>query len=252
MWEIRKRFKDYEQRKVFAGVLDEQTLMTLYKLSNKGVFDVLHGFIKQGKESSVVLAENKKSNEFYAVKIHAISAYTFKRIRNYIEGDPRFFKIKHNRRALIFAWCKKEFKNLRIAHEKARIPCPKPVAYMNNVIVMEFLGEVDNEQILPAPRLCDVELENPKKVFEKIIESVKKLYSAGIVHGDLSGYNILYFNNIPYFIDFSQGMPVSYANAFDLLKRDVYNICREFSEYGIESDPEKIIEDVTKGVENEV
>ncbi|HIQ49643.1 MAG TPA: serine protein kinase RIO [Nanoarchaeota archaeon] len=240
MWEIRKKFKDYEQRKVFAGVLDEQTLFTLYKLSNKGYFEILHGFIKQGKESCVLLAEQKNKN-LVAVKIHAIAAGNFKKIWPYLEGDPRFYNIKHNRRAIIFAWCKKEFKNMKIAF-KANVPCPEPIAQMNNVLIMEFLGE----DFKPAPRLVDIELENPEKVFNEIIEYIKLLYKANLVHGDLSFYNILWYKEKPYFIDFSQGVLLSHPNAQYLLKRDITNICNDFKKYGIEADPEKIYEEVVK------
>ncbi len=239
MWEIRKRFKDYEQRKVFAGVLDEQTLFTLYKLSNKGYFEILHGFVKQGKESCVLLAEQKDGN-YVAVKIHAIAASTFKRILPYIQGDPRFFRIRHSRRAVIFAWCKKEFKNLQIAHKKARVPCPEPIAQMNNVLVMEFLGE----GFEPAPRLVDVELENPEKVFKDVIEYIKKLYKAELVHGDLSFYNMLWYKEKAYFIDFSQGVLLAHPNAEYLLRRDIENVCKDFAGYGINADPQEIYEKV--------
>ncbi len=240
MWEIRKKFKDYEQRKVYSGVLDEQTLFTLYKLSNKGYFDILHGFVKQGKESSILAAE-KKTGEIVAVKIHAISAGNFKRMWPYLEGDPRFYRIKHNRRAIIFAWCKKEFKNMQIAF-KANIPCPEPIAQMNNVLIMEFLGE----NFTPAPRLIDITLENPEKIFKEIIEYIRLLYKANLVHGDLSFYNILWYKEKPYFIDFSQGVLLEHPNAQFLLKRDIINICNDFKKYGISANPESIYEEVVK------
>ncbi len=241
MWEIRKKFKDYEQRKVFAGVLDEQTLFTLYKLSNKGAFDVLYGFVKKGKESSVILAE-QKDGRFVAVKVHAISAATFKRIWPYLEGDPRFYNIRHNKRAVIFAWCKKEFKNLSTAY-KAGVLCPEPVAQLNNVIVMEFLGE----DLTPAPRMCDVDFEDEKlieNIFKDVVENIKKLYSAKLVHGDLSFYNMLWYKEKPYFIDFSQGVPLSHPNADCLLRRDIENVCKNFAKLGLTVDPEKIYEEV--------
>lgn len=240
MWEIRKKFKDYEQRKVFAGVLDEQTLFTLYKLSNKGYFDILHGFVKQGKESSVLVGE-KKDGKLVAIKVHAISASTFKQMQTYLKGDPRFHYIKHNKRAIIFAWCKKEFKNMKIAF-KAQVPCPEPIAQMNNVLVMEFLGK----DSVPAPRLVDIELENPEKIFKEIIEYIHLLYKANLVHGDLSFYNILWYKEKPYFIDFSQGVVLQHPNALYLLKRDITNICNDFKKYGIKANPEEIYERVVK------
>lgn len=240
MWEIRKKFKDYEQRKVFAGVLDEQTLFTLYKLSNKGYFEILHGFVKQGKESSVLVAE-QKDGTIVAVKIHAIAAGNFKRMWPYLEGDPRFYRIKHNRRAIIFAWCKKEFKNMQIAF-KAQVPCPEPIAQMNNVLIMEFLGK----GFEPAPRLVDVELENPEKIFKDIVKYIRLLYKAKLVHGDISFYNILWYKEKPYLIDFSQSVLLEHPNAQYLLKRDITNICNDFKKYGIEAVPDSVYEEVVK------
>ena len=58
-WYIRKQFKDAEERKVFGGFLDESTLLTLYRLSNR-YFHLIHGTIKRGKESNVLVGESKK------------------------------------------------------------------------------------------------------------------------------------------------------------------------------------------------
>ncbi len=238
MWEIRKKFKDYEQRKIYSGVLDESTLFTLYKLSNKGYFDILHGFLKQGKESSVLLGE--KEGEFVAIKIHALEAGNFKKIWPYLEGDRRFFNIKRTKRGIIYTWCKKEYKNMIIAYEKAKINAPRPIAQLNNVLIMEFLGE----NFTPAPRLTDVHLENPEDIFKTIIYFIKKLYKNNLIHADLSFYNILYFEEKPYFIDFSQGVLTSHPNAEYLLKRDIKNICQDFKRYEIDCDEEKIYEEV--------
>ncbi len=240
MWEIRKKFKDYEQRKVFAGVLDEKTLFTLYKLSNKGHFEILYGFVKQGKESSILIGE-KKDGEKVAIKVHAVEAGNFKRIWPYLEGDPRFYRIKRTRRGIIYAWCKKEFKNLSVAH-KAGVPSPKPIAQLNNVLIMEFLGH----DFTPAPRLCDITLQEPEKIFKDVIKYIRLLYKANIIHGDLSFYNMLWHKNKVYFIDFSQGVLTSHANAEYLLKRDIQNVCKDFARYGIEVNVEEIYRKVVE------
>jgi RIO kinase 1 len=222
-------------------MLDESTLFTLYKLSNKGYFDLLYGFIKQGKESNILLGETKDGQKL-AIKIHAISASNFKRIHPYILGDERFRRIKMDKRNVIFAWCKKEFKNMLIA-EKAGIALPKPIAQMNNVLLMEFLGK-DFE---PAPRLCDIVLEKPEKIFKLVIQYIDLLYKNGLIHGDLSAYNILFFDEKPYFIDFSQGVLSSHPNALILLERDIKNVCKDFAKYGIECDAKEIYDKIVGG-----
>ena len=92
-----------------------------------------------------------KNGKIVAVKVHAVTASNFKRIWPYLQGDPRFYRIKRTRHGIIYTWCKKEFKNLVTAY-KANVLCPEPIAQMNNVIVMEFLGK----DFTPAPRLCAV------------------------------------------------------------------------------------------------
>ena len=218
MWNIRKRFKDSEQRKIFSGILDDSTLMTLYKLSNKGYFDAIYGPIKEGKESTVLLAEKKGKK--LAIKVYAIKAGNFKRMHPYLVGDPRFKKIRKDKRSIIFAWCQKEFKNLERSR-KAGVRCPKPIAFMNNVLIMEFLGK-DSE---PYPRLKDTKLKS-KKIFEDIIKNMIKLHKkAKIVHGDLSEFNVL-MGKKPYLIDFSQSVLLSHPNSDMFLKRDIKNICK--------------------------
>ena len=57
---------------------------------------------------------------------------------------------------------------------------------------------------------------------------MKKLYQKGLIHGDLSQFNILNYNEDPIFIDFSQATTTEASNAEELLKRDIKNICHYF------------------------
>ncbi len=88
---------------------------------------------------------------------------------------------------------------------------------------MEFIGSDD----VAAPTLKEVKLTG-EKIFQKVMGNFKKLYLAGIVHGDLSEYNILLKGREPYFIDLSQSVPLDHPLAGELLKRDARNIARYF------------------------
>ncbi len=221
-WDLRKRIKDSERKKIFGGILDESTLMALYKLSNKGFFDVIYGPLKQGKESSVLLAEKDKKK--IAVKIYAIEAGNFKRMHPYLIGDPRFKRVRRDRRSIIYAWCKKEFKNLERSR-KAGVSCPEPITFMSNVLLMSFLGKDAN----PYPRLKDTKIKT-KETLDKIVSDVRKMFKkAKLVHGDLSAFNIL-IGKKPYLIDLSQSVLLSHPNAEYFLKRDIRNICKWFNE----------------------
>lgn len=237
--ERRKIIKDADARKIFEGVFDESTINTINRLSSKGLFFSYYGKIKEGKESTVILGDTKEGKKV-AIKVYAVEASNFKKMQGYLIADPRFEKIKLNKRSIIFAWCKKEFKNLKLARN-AGVSCPEPLGFMNNVLVMEFLGDEE-----PYPRLKDVVPENPEKTFKEVIENMKLLYKkAGIVHGDLSEFNILYHEK-PYLIDFSQSVVLSHPNSKSFLERDIKNVCRFFEKLGLEIDTEKILEEIIK------
>ncbi len=66
------------------------------------------------------------------------------------------------------------------------------------------------------------------------------------VHGDLSAFNILWWNDMPWFIDVPQGEPVGVHSDMNrvelLLRRDIVNVLNYFKSYGIERDPEQILD----------
>jgi RIO kinase 1 len=106
------------------------------------------------------------------------------------------------------------------------INAPNPIIARNNVLIMEFLGK----NMKPYPTLKENGSTEPEKDFNYIIDSVRKLYGAGLIHADLSEYNILMGKKI-YFIDFAQGTTKNNIMAQDFLKRDLENISRYFSNY---------------------
>ena len=97
----------------------------------------------------------------------------------------------------------------------------------------------------PAPQLKKVYPSDPKTFFDLIIKQIKQLYKKGLIHGDLSAFNILNYNEKPYFIDFSQATLVKTPNSEELLKRDVHNIVKFFSKFGIKENEQEIIQRIT-------
>ena len=98
----------------------------------------------------------------------------------------------------------------------------------------------------PALLLKDLLPRNPKQFFEKIISDVKKLYKVGLVHADLSEFNILNFEDEPVFIDFSQATTLEHPNVDEFLKRDIHNVVKFFIKKGLKLDEKKIYESVIK------
>lgn len=226
--DVRKfRVKRSEDLKTIEGVIDQSTMLTLYNLMNKDVVRIIHGVVATGKESSVYWAEGKKGHDL-ALKVYRTSTADFKRMREYVIGDPRFKRIKGGTRSLVFTWAEKEFKNLQIAFEVG-IRVPKPVAVEKNVLVMEFIGAAG----VPAPRMKESPPSNPSATFKRILQYVKILYKKGeLVHADLSEYNILMWKG-PVLIDVSQAVQTSHPVSKEYLKRDLHNITKYFVSLGV-------------------
>ena len=235
----RAKEKDSERLKVEENVFDASTLKLLYTIANKGIIKALGGSISTGKEANVFYAEGQEKE--LAVKIYRITSSTFKAMDIYIMKDPRFTNIRNNKRDIIFAWTRKEFQNLKRA-KSAGVRAPEPIFAEKNILIMEFMGEKG----VPYPLLKDTPLENdePKIVFDTIVEYMHLLYKeANLIHADLSEYNILIdANNVtPIFIDMGQSVTLEHPNAREFLYRDVHNILRFFSRYGIKDKPEELL-----------
>lgn len=212
--------KSREEWKVYKNVFDEFTIRLIFKLSSQGHFEELKSPISIGKEANIFSAVRKDGKKVI-VKIYRLEACNFNKMYDYIKYDPRFSEVKKNRRKVIFTWVQREYRNLLKARE-AGVRVPTPLACTDHVLVMEFIG---NEE--PAPKVKDLKPENPKEFFSKIIEYMRLMYQkGGLIHGDLSEYNILNFNENPVFIDFTQGTIIKSPRADELLERDIKNICK--------------------------
>lgn len=231
---LRERIKDSDDLKVKGDVFDTRTLMNLYALASKGVIDALGGEISTGKEANLFYAIREGRN--LAIKIYRITTSNFQAMQDYMHGDPRFGNIKGTKRAVISAWTRKEFRNLKRA-EEAGVRVPHPIVAKDNILIMELIGEMDN----PAPQLrnVDLELDEAKRIFNKLSDYISLLYNkADLVHADFSEFNVLYDGD-PVVIDMGQSVTLEHPMASKFLARDVSNIARYFEKkYGIGSEEE--------------
>ncbi len=220
--------KDLERHKIEGSVFSYETLESIGKLGSDGFIDQIKGPIATGKEADVFLGILGDGR--IVIKIFRFSSASYFRkpsVLKYIRGDERFKRIKRSPRDLIKCWAMKEFRNLKKAQE-AGIHAPKPIAIEKNVLVMQYIGD-DH----PAKRLLESKLKNPERTFREIVRQVKMLYMTGIVHADLSEYNILMLKDTPYLIDFGQAVLLSHPHAEEFLERDVKNICMFFQRLGV-------------------
>lgn len=225
-----------DERSTLAEVFDRQTLMTIYRFMTSGFLDTVGYPVSTGKEGNVFQAHDQDGG-LVALKIFRTSTSTFKRISSYIEGDPRFKGVRGNRRKMVHVWTKKEFNNLRL-YANAGIRVPAPITYHGNCIVMEFIGDENG----PAPRLKDAVVDDYEKVYREVVSwIVDGAKEAGLVHGDLSEFNILMNGKEPVLIDCGQSMLTKHFNAPELLARDVANVNRYFESKGVDVEDDAII-----------
>ncbi len=251
----KKRKKDYRELKTEEYVFEPVTLETLYKFAKKGIIKALGGPVSRGKEAIVFHALGDADEEL-AIKIYKLSTSNFNAMLDYIIGDPRFTHIKKDRRSVVFTWARKELKNLKRAYN-AGVPVPRPIACINNVLIMEFVGKGG----IAAPRLRDIPPELLVRDFELdellklIISYLKTLYKdAGMVHADLSEFNILMQGYEggeeevkPVLIDLGQALLLEHPNADAFLRRDVENILLFFNRLGLKCSVEEMIRWIKNG-----
>jgi len=232
--QFRKRIKDADQFKVEDSVFDEATLGALYKLVQDGYIDAFGGPLSTGKEANVYLAEGPGGE--VAVKVYRINASDFRTMRDYLDGDPRFEGIGSDKKKVVVAWTKKEFANLNRARA-AGVRVPGPIAVQRNVLVMEFLGR-DGER---AHRLNEVDVENPETAYEVVREYMRRLYVAGLVHGDLSEYNLVVHEGELAVLDLGQAVTVHHPNYREFLERDCRNVANFFARQGLDVTGEDLL-----------
>jgi len=229
-----------EKYKTKHGVFDEFTNRTLFKLISSGHFIGLESPICIGKESNVFTAK-KKDGDRVIVKIYRLETCDFNIMYNYIKNDPRYANIRRKKRNVIFEWVQREYRNLLISRE-AKVNVPTPITFKNNILVLEFIGEGDEI----APKLKDKVPKNKKQFYEKIVNGMKRLYKAGLVHADLSSFNILNFNETPVIIDMSQSTTLNNPQAQEFLERDAKNISQFFNKHDYPVKTEEIINNIKK------
>lgn len=219
---LRREESDVE---VFDEVFDRKTLMTLYDTMNAKALSYLNGVVASGKESKVYWGVREDGSNV-AVKIYLVVSVEFRHRMQYIVGDPRFRNVKKGMRNVVNLWARKEFKNLQRAHA-AKVPVPEPFFVKGNVLVMEFIGSGG----VPAPMLKECEVT--RKHYDQVLGVMSKLHRAGLVHADLSEYNIFLHGEKIVIFDFGSAVDLAHPGSAGFLARDVFNVNRFFSKRGI-------------------
>lgn len=222
-----KRSEDYQ---VMDGVFDVPTLMAINDLIDSGVIKSVKSHFASGKESKVYIADSAEGG-IIALKVYLTVSAEFKKRMQYIAGDPRFENVKlGSTRNLISVWARKEFHNLQLAYNSG-IAVPKPIAVKKNVLVMAFVSDAEGNA---APKLSESDVTELD--YQNVIALIGTLYrKAGLVHADLSEYNI--FRLAPgrlVLFDFGSAVTTGHPLSKQFLARDIVNVNKFFEKRNID------------------
>ena len=148
----------------------------------------------------------------------------------------------YGRKLLQDRWLDHEHDVLAQLHE-AGCSVPYPVSYADDVLLMEYLGDRDGAAPqLAAARLSPAEV---RQAWSEVVDGLRRITAAGWAHGDLSAYNLLWWQDRVWFIDLPQAVDIA-ANpgGLDFLHRDVCNVAAWFRRRGIDEDPEEVFADL--------
>lgn len=140
------------------------------------------------------------------------------------------------------SWISYELVTMELLHA-AGADVPKPFAKEKNSILMEYIGGDGT----PAPPLSHISLEpdeaNP--LFERVVRNLDIMLSKERIHGDLSAYNILYWDGDIKLIDFPQVViPESNPSSWGIFQRDVTRVCQYFAAQGVDCNPKQLAADL--------
>jgi RIO kinase 1 len=135
-------------------------------------------------------------------------------------------------------WPMQEWANLRRA-SAAGVTVPHPVEQTNHGLMMAFVGDTSQA----APKLAQARLsaEELASAWEQLLANLRALTAAGLVHADLSAYNLLWWEGRLVVIDLPQAVEfVTNSDAYELLHRDVANVGDWFTRHGLAVDVEAV------------
>jgi RIO kinase 1 len=203
----------------------------LQPLIDDGVIDEVVRSLRSGKEATVYIV--RSGTHLRCAKVYRDMAQrSFQRRAQYQEGrkvrgsrETRAMSrsTRFGRREQENEWKNAEVDALyRLVAADVRVP--RPFGYFNDVLVMELVTDASGN---PAPRLGEVELtaDIARDYHDFLMRQIVRMLSLGLIHGDLSEFNVLLAPEGPVIIDLPQVVNASGNNAaFAMLERDVNNI----------------------------
>jgi RIO kinase 1 len=209
--------------------------------------------VKSGKEATVYRCRAHPDTKriYLAVKVHRPvdqRAFTHDAIYHHgrviIQGRmARAFtqRSRYGIEVRSMTWVRAEVQTLRLLKDHGAL-VPEVISHHDRAILMEWIGDEE-----PAPMLISIRLDRweAERCLDLLLSQVALWLSLHRVHGDLSGFNILYHHGQPVIIDVPQSVdPRSNANAHELLRRDLKNLAHCFVRFGVDCDHLAIADDL--------
>jgi RIO kinase 1 len=257
--EIAKEFQFTYKAARFEEAWLLDSLIEIYE--HQWISDVLRK-VKGGKEASVYLCKSGTDMDtpFVAAKIYRPRAlrnlkndaqYRVGRVDLDADGTALWKEADINAIAKRTSygeevrhrsWIAYEFKTLEKLFE-AGADVPKPYAMEKNAIVMGFIG--DETAAAPILNSVNLSVSEAQDLFDRVVRNIDIMLSNDCIHGDLSAYNILYWNGVITLIDFPQiVLPKANPTSWKIFLRDVTRICDYFSSQGVRCDAYKTAADI--------
>jgi RIO kinase 1 len=233
---------------------------SLRPFAERAILSDVLALVKGGKEANVYLCQATETagNGLIAAKVYR--PRQFRNLRNdkmYREGreliDSRGVTIRNRNSRQMRAINKKtdfgqELTHISwLMHEYATLSklhllgaaTPRPISSAENAILMEFVG--DRRRAAPVLHAVSLGTVEARRLFTEVMRNVTLMLAHGMIHGDLSAYNILYWEGRVTLIDFPQvTLTEANSNAYAILHRDIERVCDYFALQGVECDAQQL------------
>ena len=218
--------------------------------------------VKAGKEASIYLCRSGSSIDARLIAAKVYRPRTLRNLKNdaiyrtgrtdlsedgttlFREADVNAIikRTKYGEELRHTSWIAYEFATLEKLYE-AGADVHKPYAMLKNSIMMEYIG--DEGRAAPILNSVTLDREEARQLFDRVILNLNLLLQNERIHGDLSAYNILYWDGDITLIDFPQVVhPEANPSAWTIFQRDVIRICQYFGSQGVQVNARKLAADM--------
>ncbi|WP_457741550.1 RIO1 family regulatory kinase/ATPase domain-containing protein [Thermococcus sp.] len=196
-------------------------VLAMRALARKGIIEAIGTTqIGVGKDADVYIGITP-TGERVAVKFNRVGGRTASRRATYhshVFADKRHTSWLYVSRLI----AKKEYDALVLLSPIARVP--KPIAWNRHVLVMEFIEGKELAEL----RDNELTREEAEEILDRILEEYLKIVRFGIVHSDLSEFNVVLTGDDILIIDWAQHLTTAHPESYELLKRDLTVILNAF------------------------